>query len=246
MLTPVRQSTRMPRPGVQEVALTVKPGGIQMGSRLWVAWIRIALKHEAIALAARHRAQQHRADWARAQQEANAEQQTKHGTDMALALGEEMDAALVGICAAAFALEALSRELEELGAVPQATLEGWRKKRKEGKGPVAEGVTLEILSQTFDMRGLVTRLQGELPRLFEVRGGAVHYEGLFEATRPHPVGTEVSVAQKTYSAENTTRAADLLVAILERCRDKPKAPARTWSHDMRRAINELLGRRGQQ
>jgi hypothetical protein len=229
----------MPRPGVQEVALTVKPGGIQMRSRLWVAWIRIALKHEAIALAARHRAQQHRADWARAQQ-------TKHGTDMALALGEEMDAALVGICAAAFALEALSRELEELGAVPQATLEGWRKKRKEGKGPAAEDVTLEILSQTFDMRGLVTRLQGELPRLFEVRGGAVQYEGLFEATRPHPLGTEVSVAQKTYSAENTTRAADLLVAILERCRDKPKAPARTWSHDMRRAINELLGRRGQQ
>jgi hypothetical protein len=231
---------------VQKVTLTIKPGGIQMRSRLWVAWIRIALKHEAITLAARQRAQQHRADWVRAQGEANAEQQTKHGTDMALALGEEMDAALVGICAAAFALEALSRELEELGAVSQATVDRWREKRKEGKGPAAEDVTLEILSQTFDMRGLVTRLQGELPRLFEVRGGAVHYEGLFEATRPHPVGTEVSVAQETYSAENTTRAADLLVVILERCRDKPKAPARKWSEDMRRAINELLGRRGQQ
>jgi hypothetical protein len=229
---------------VLEVTLTVKPGGIQTRSRLWVAWTRIALEHEAMALAARQRAQQHGADWAQAQQQENAaEQQTKHGTDLALALGEEMDAGLVGICAAAFALESLSRELQELGAIPQATVDGWRQKRKEGKGPAAEDVTLEVLLKTFNMRGLVRELQQQLPKLFEMRGGAVHYEGSFETTRPHPLGTEVSVAQETYSAGNTTRAADLLVGILERCRDKPKAPARTWSQDVRRVINELIGRR---
>lgn len=227
------------------MTLTVNSGGIQMRSRLWVVWTRVALKHEARALAATQRAQQHNADWAQAQQENDGEQQTKHGTNMALALSEEMDAGLVGICATAFALEALSMELAELGAISQATVDGWREKRKEGKGPAAEDVTLEVLSQTFDTRGLHTSWRDELEWLFKVRGSSVHYEGSFEATRPHPLGTEVSIAQMTYSAENTTRAADLLVSILERCRDRPKAPARTWAREVRRIINELIDRRGQ-
>lgn len=220
--------------------MTVKPGGIQMRSRLWVVWTRIALKHEAMALAARQRAQLHSADWAQAQQGTDTEQQTKHGTDMALALGEEMDAGLVGICAAAFALEALSRELDELGIVPAATLAAWKKNRLSDDKQI-----LELVKLTVDPKGLVRVWTRELAWLFSVRRRSVHYRGSFEATRPHPVGTDVSVAQETYSAENTTRAVDLLVGILERCRDKPKVAARTWSQDMRRVINELIGRRGQ-
>ncbi len=54
----------------------------------------------------------------------------------------------------------------------------------------------------------------------------------------------VAPTQVTYSAENVTRAVDLLLGILERCRDKPKAVTRQWSQDMRGAIDELIGRRG--
>jgi hypothetical protein len=54
----------------------------------------------------------------------------------------------------------------------------------------------------------------------------------------------VAPTQVTYSAENVTRAVDLLLGILERCRDKPKPVAQKWSQDMRGAIDELIGRRG--
>jgi hypothetical protein len=55
----------------------------------------------------------------------------------------------------------------------------------------------------------------------------------------------VAPSQVAYSAENATRAVDLLLGILERCRDMPKPPAQQWSQDMRGAVNELMGRRGQ-
>jgi hypothetical protein len=54
----------------------------------------------------------------------------------------------------------------------------------------------------------------------------------------------VAPTQVTYSAENVKRAVDLLLGILERCRDKPKPLAQKWSQDMRGAIDELIGRRG--
>jgi hypothetical protein len=73
----------------------------------------------------------------------------------------------------------------------------------------------------------------------------VHYEGLFEPPKLHPLGMNVSPAQVAYSAENGSRAVDLLLGVLERCRDKPKPPAQNWSQDMRGAIDDLMGRRGQ-
>jgi hypothetical protein len=151
-----------------------------------------------------------------------------------------MDAALVGICAAAFALEALSRELRDLGVAPAELEAAW-----QVKGLTARKRLLERLKHAVDPSGLVGTWERELPWLFGVRGGAVHYDSSFEATLPHPAGTHVSVAQDAYSVENASRAADLLVSILEGCRDKPKPPAKQWSRDMRRVIDELISRRRQ-
>lgn len=67
------------------------------------SWARIAVNHEATAHAVRQEMQQ-------------------PGTDQSRLLMDEADAGLDGICAAAFALEALSRELSELGSIPEATL----------------------------------------------------------------------------------------------------------------------------
>jgi hypothetical protein len=155
---------------------------------------------------------------------------------------QEADASLDGICAAAFSLEALSRELVSLGAIPRSTMEKWRQQEDR---PKAENVALEVLSQTFDAKGLVSIWRDELDWLFEMRDSSVHYEGLFEPPRLHPLGMNVSPTQVAYSAENVTRAVDLLLSILERCRDKPKLPAKQWSQDMRGAITELTDRRGQ-
>jgi hypothetical protein len=212
---------------VQDVwqAQTAETVSIEIRTHLWIAWARIALKHEATAHTARQKMQ-------------------RPGADRYRLLLQEADAGLDGICAAAFALEALSRELRELGAIPQATLDRWRQKRKEGKGPAAKDVTLEVLSQTIDARGLIRTWRGELGWLFDLRDSSVHYEGAFAPSEPHPLGVTVAPEQVAYLAENVTRAVDLLLAILERCRDKPKLRARKWSQEIRAAVNHLIGRRG--
>ncbi len=197
------------------------PAEIRLRSHLWMFWTRVALQHETMAKAARQELQQ-------------ATPEARSG----VMLENEADAALVAITAAAFALEAITRELDELVAIPAATLQAWRQ-----KPPSADKQVLEVLKLAVDPRGLVAAWTRELAWLFEVRGGAVHYRGVDEPPKAHPVGMSVAVAQVTYSSENATRAVDLLVGILETCRDKPKPPVRAWSRDMRQIIDELTSRR---
>jgi hypothetical protein len=194
---------------------------IKMRTHLWISWARIALKHEAMAHAARQEMQQ-------------------PGADQSRLLEREADAGLVGICAAAFALEALYRELDELGVVPAATRAAWKMNRLSDDKQI-----LELLKLAVDPKGLVNVWKRELAWLFGVRGSSVHYRGSFEAPQPHPLGTNVAPSQLTYSAEHATRAVDLLLGILERCRDKPKPATWGWSQGMRGAIEDLIGRRGQ-
>ena len=220
---------------------TAGSDGIQIRSSLWVTWARIVVQHETMAKAARQQAMEHGADHARALRQGDpGDQVTQHGTDLAQALSREMDAALVGICAVAFALEALSRELRGLGVAPPALEAAWQAKKV-----AADKRLLERLKHAVDPSGLVGTWERELPWLFGVRGGAVHYESSFDATVPHQAGTHVSVAQDTYSMENAIRAADLLVGILERCRDRPKPPAEQWSQGLGRRLDELVAARGQ-
>jgi len=202
---------------------TVPPVRIFMRTHLWMSWARVALQHEAMAEVAREEMQQ-------------AGPENLHGR----LLQNEADAGLVAICAAAFAVEALSRELAELVNLPPATLAAWQR-----KPPQADKLVMELLKLAVDPKGLVAGWKRELSWLFGVRGGAVHYQGVTEPAQAHPVGMNVSVAQVTYSTENSRRAVDLLLGMLKRCRDKPKPPARQWSHDMRVTIDELIGRRGQ-
>jgi hypothetical protein len=195
---------------------------IQIRTHLWVSWARVAITHEAVALAARKPAQQ-------------------PGANLSLVLEREGDAGLVGICAAAFALEALSRELEELGLLPAATVAAWGTMGR----PDAAAATLEVLKVSVDPKGMVNLWKQELSWLFQIRGASVHYQGSFQPPQPHPLGTNVAPSQITYSAENTTRAVDLLLGILEQCRDRPKPGARQWSQEAQGIITQLIGSRGQ-
>jgi hypothetical protein len=194
---------------------------LQIRTHLWISWARIALKHEAMA----HRAGQ---------------EMQQPGANHSRLLEREADAGLVAICAAAFALEALYRELDELGVVPAVTLAAWKANRLSDDKQI-----LELLKLAVDPKGLVNSWQRELAWLFGVRGSSVHYRGSFEAPQPHPLGTNVAPSQITYSAENATRAVDLLLGILERCRDKPKPTTRAWSQSMRGAIEDLISRKDQ-
>jgi hypothetical protein len=208
----------------QTIRLTVQlpQARIFMRTHLWMSWARIALQHETMTTAAREELEQ-----------------AAPGNRNGYMLQNEADAGLVTICAAAFALEALSRELDELVTVPPATLAAWQR-----KPPPADKHVLELLKLAVDPKGLVNAWKRELAWLFEVRGGAVHYGGVSEPAQPHPIGINVAAAQVTYSSENATRAVDLLLGVLKRCRARPKPPVRGWSGAMRHIIDELVGRRG--
>jgi hypothetical protein len=52
-------------------------------------------------------------------------------------------------------------------------------------------------------------------------------------------------AAEPYSPENAIRAVDLLLGILERCRDRPKPADRGWSQSIRPAFDELFSRLSQ-
>jgi hypothetical protein len=200
---------------------TVFSPSIKIRTHLWIFWARIAIKHEAMAQDTRRQAEQ-------------------SGVDLGPLFEGEMDASLTGICAAAFALEALSRELEELGLLPAATVAAWK-----NRPPSDAAFTLEVLKVAVDPKGMVNHWRQELPWLFTIRGESVHYQGSFQAPQPHPLGTNTGPARITYSVENTTRAVDLLVGILERCRDKPKPGAHPWSQAAQGIIARLTGSREQ-
>jgi hypothetical protein len=103
---------------------------ILMRTHLWLSWTRIAIDHEAMAKAAREELEQ-----------------AVPGDRNGFMLQREADAALVAICATAFAVEAFSRQLDELVTVPPATLEAWQRNRTP-----AEGRVLELLKLAVDAR----------------------------------------------------------------------------------------------
>jgi hypothetical protein len=197
------------------------PLNIFVLTRLWTSWARIAMRHEAIALAARQQVQQPKAIQSQL-------------------LRREADAGLVGICAVAFALEALSRELVALRVVPQATLDAWVKNKLS-----ADKVIVEVLKHAVDSRGLSSTWNREVKWLFTVRGSSVHHQTILEPPQVHALGVSVSPAHVTYSAENCIRAVDLLVSILVRCRDRSKPRLLEWPDTIRGALDQLIGSRGE-
>jgi len=197
------------------------PGGADLDADPPVDLVdRVAIQHEAMAKAARQELEQ-------------AAPENRDG----YMLQNEADAALVAICATAFALEALTRELDDLITLPGHV--GSVAAQPTASRQARLGAT-EAVGRS---KGLVTVWTRELAWLFGVRGGAMRYEGMSKPTQPHPVGMNVSVAQVTYSPENATRAVDLLLGILVRCRDRPKPPVRGWSNGTRHVVDELVSRR---
>jgi hypothetical protein len=102
---------------VQDIrqAQTAEKVSIAIRTHLWIAWARIALKHEATARAAR-------------------QEMLRPGADQYRLLLQEADAGLGGICAAAFALEALSPGTQGAGCHPTGDLGQVQAEEKGGQG----------------------------------------------------------------------------------------------------------------
>jgi hypothetical protein len=197
---------------------------VKIRTHLWLPWARIAMKHEAMAHDARHDAQRLPA-----------------GGNPSPLLQQEADAALVCVCAAAFAIEAMYRRFlqQEFNLISKQDREGWKRADTADHKRV-----FETLRRGFDLRGMESQWRTELRWLFKLRGAAVHFIEDWREPTPHPLGNNAAPELVTYSAESAKRAINLLVDVLVVCRDKPTAKTRKWSQDMRGAMDDLIGRRG--
>jgi hypothetical protein len=176
---------------------------IQMRSRLFLYWSRIAVREEA-------------ASWA-ARQEAEDERSRSASAQIAGFLQREQDAALVAICAAAFALDAFYGDLNELQLVPAQVKTIWRLKRTPRHAQV-----LETLKRGYKVGRVSKAWSNELEWLFGLRDSAVHFEGHFAETALHPMGTGISADVAEFSPESSTRAVDLMMAVLKTTTHNPK------------------------
>jgi hypothetical protein len=203
---------------------TALPIRIQVRSHLWITWGRIAMQHETMARAARGEAAR-----------------LPSGSNLGPPLERELDAGLVCVCAAAFAVEALWVELVDpaRGIVPEDLRDTWKAQRLGRGGRIEETLKLGV-----DNSALPRTLRRDLDWLFPARGKVVHFEGKVESPEPHPLGTNVAPVNVAYSAEAASRAVDLLVQVLTVCRDRPKSALETWSASLRHAFDDLLALRG--
>lgn len=79
----------------------------------------------------------------------------------------------------------------------------------------------------------------------EVRKPALHFKEETGEPVPHPSGTNTAGIHLTYSSENATRAADLLLQILMRAVESPsmKRPKVVkWAADFRATVEALVER----
>jgi hypothetical protein len=134
-------------------------------------------------------------------------QQLPTGVNPSPLLQQEADAALVCVCAAAFAIEALYRRFlqQEFNLISKEVREGWKRANTADHKRV-----LETLRRGFELRDIASVWRAEFAWLFNLRGAAVHFTEDWRDPAPHPRNT-AAPELVTYSAESAMRAMNLLV-----------------------------------
>ncbi|MFL6137584.1 MAG: hypothetical protein ACJ74O_07270 [Frankiaceae bacterium] len=186
-------------------------GGIEMSANLWLAWGMIAIDAAAGAFAARR---------------AGCED----------GLGEETRQGLVSVCASAFSMEALSRDLASVLSPPQRTRSGGSSRSN------AANVVGEVLKRSIQTPKRGLELGQRWTPVFQLRDSAVHYEEKSKPTQLHPSGGHTSFVNVQFSADAARDAALLLVETVAGVVEAPKVAVRDWAIRQRSAMELLTGR----
>ena len=129
---------------------------------------------------------------------------------------------MVGIAAAAFAIDALYGEVRELVPVPQETRDRW-------KDPDDRTARHREIFETFKVGcklGYRTKEWPPLKALFVLRNPAVHHKLTRHQTVPHPSGRPFNVGKEfgDYSLEALRSSLDLAFDVVLTVMRQPKAP----------------------
>jgi hypothetical protein len=157
---------------------------------MWWTWVRIAC-HE---LGEASRARQDSAT------------QWKYETESSASLSTEFERSVTSISAVAFALEALSKELEEAGHILNTS--SIRPGRKVSAGYYVG----HSIVAAFGLDGTFAQsLPSSLDKLFVLRNDAVHFESPWRlGTHPHPSGTHTAYEITIYTMEEALKWVNLI------------------------------------
>ena len=97
----------------------------------------------------------------------------------------------------------------------------------------------ELVDHLTTNRGAADRWREPLRDLFALRDRAVHFIEASKPVLPHPLDTNVSFENATYSPENTTAAVDMMMDLLTTVASEPSTELRSWAQDEGKLVAEL-------
>jgi hypothetical protein len=175
----------------QQLQATVSTAGsitVRMRSNFDIKWFQIAVNHERAAIEARQRA-------------VAAPDGSK---EMAEAFDDELQATMVVVAAAAFAIDALYVKVDELLPEEARCRAGSR-----------VGRIVETFKTACDLGKRTAKWQESIPELFALRDELVHFRGEDHESQPHPTGkSHVSMENSVYTVERATWSVDLALEVL--------------------------------
>lgn len=174
-----------------------------------IKWFHIGVAHHRAAQEARKRA----------------EAADDRSNEMGLAFDDELQATMVVVASAAFALDALYVKLNDMLA---------REERCHAKRRV--GRIIETFKAALDLGKRTAEWQKSIPELFALRNELVHFRGEDHPPQPHPTGkSHVSRESSFYTLEKATWALDLALEVLTVAYTTPRAKHRAlvaWSENV--------------
>jgi hypothetical protein len=192
------------------VHLEAHAGGVARMTHLWIRWAEVAVDSEGLSLAAKSRR--------------TPDEWHPH-------LGAEFSHGMVSVCAAVFAMEALTLALARL-VMPPEIVEKWL----SGKPATALRKIDQVLRRSVcGPRG--PDLTAEWKTYIDRRNEVVHFPGELRSSVPYD-GLNVAVEDRNYSAEAAPGAFDLLVGT-DAIITQPKPKLRDWAEGFRGQVDGL-------
>lgn len=174
----------------------------QAATYLWIVWFEIAV------------AQELEAKKARLSGKAEA-----LGAAYLTAQDDELRAAMIGVSAAAHALDAFYGTIAHDVVLPDGFEEAWRQNQTRRPSRI-----IETLKAGFDVSKRIVGWNEELTWLSDLRDAAVHHQSELRPTGDHPSGRALVPQENIdYSCEATTRAVDLALDVMATCLRSPRS-----------------------
>jgi hypothetical protein len=199
-------------------------GGFSVRSSLsiWIPWGRVAKSQAQRAQAAR--------------QALHNAQGNPDTTLQSEAIGEEMEAAVVAVCAAVFAVEAIVKSVAKL-VIAEDVRRDW--KRNPRRYSISTRMR-ETFTAALTDPALADILATRWNPLVQDRNAAVHFDEELRPLELHPSGlTHTAAESVTYSAERAQGAVSLLAETLIGLQDHHVDTVTSWASGQTALIEEL-------